>query len=184
MAPDILHWFDRAKVSKIIRKTENKCIFEITLLMKLLFFNCHLCFYAFYFIIVVIKQSIMKKILFFLGLIAYFSVNTLAQSDMNFTVIGEVISGKNQEVKISVYEGKTLPSKNQKGNLHKHFVKTVFGANVTGWLDVAYVEVKSVNGKMVEFKILEEKSEVIVNGEKTNHFLKGNTMKFIWPQGL
>lgn len=124
----------------------------------------------------------MKKIVSFLSLLLILNSSNFAQCDTNFTAIGEVLTGNNKKVKISFYDWKILPQKGQTGELHKHFEKIVFDANVTGWLDVAMVEVKAVNGKTVELDILEEKSEIVVNGEKTNHFLKGKTMKFEWSQ--
>jgi len=71
-----------------------------------------------------------------------------------------------------------VPAVGEKGELSKSF-QTTFGRNtMTGWLGIAEAEVVAVKGKTVTFKVLVEKSDMTINGQKKNHFEKGNTVKF------
>ena len=49
---------------------------------------------------------------------------------------------------------------------------------MTGWLTIGQVEVLSVKGSVVKFKVLEKKSEMTVNGQPKNHFEAGRHVKF------
>ena len=122
----------------------------------------------------------MNKKLFLVIVLLVASTSIFAQCDSIFLAQGKIVSNSSKTVEISFYDWKTMPEVGQIGELHKYFEKFVFGMQTTGWLGVADVDVTKVNGNTVSMKILEEKSEIIINGEKTNHFLIGNIMKLTW----
>lgn len=70
--------------------------------------------------------------------------------------------------------------KGVKGTLSKYVEKKFFGANVTMWLTIAEVEVTSVSGDQIKVKILEEKSETVVDGKKVDMFTAGARTRLAW----
>jgi antitoxin component YwqK of YwqJK toxin-antitoxin module len=65
-----------------------------------------------------------------------------------------------------------------KGEMHKQFETKIFKSNITGWMSIGVVEVVSVKGKTIKFKVLEETAEITMNGEKRNQFRKDTRVKF------
>ena len=75
-----------------------------------------------------------------------------------------------------------IPGPGQIVNLNKHFESNLFGFKSTGWLDIAKaeaIEYDEQNNK-VKLKVLEEHSEMTINGSKKNHFERGNIVKMSW----
>ena len=66
-------------------------------------------------------------------------------------------------------------------DMSKHFEEKMGNMTMQGWLVVAKVEFIPTARQNIEIKILEEKSEITVNGEKVNHFKPGKIMKLEWP---
>jgi antitoxin component YwqK of YwqJK toxin-antitoxin module len=77
-------------------------------------------------------------------------------------------------------EVNTLTKVGDKGEISKHFEESLFGGNVTGWMLIGTVEITNIDfvKRQISFKVLEKKSEVIVNGKTQNHFTEGKYVKF------
>lgn len=67
-----------------------------------------------------------------------------------------------------------------RATLSKHVQKQIFGADVSMWVTIAEVEVTSVAGDRIQVKILEEKSETVVNGKKVDMFTAGSRTRLSW----
>ena len=96
--------------------------------------------------------------------------------------IGQVESRLNNRVRV-ICDDLEKPPTGFRGTLYKYFEQKILGVNSTGWLEIAKVEASGNNPGDIYFDILEEKSEIVVNGEKVDHFKRGNKVKFIWEQG-
>lgn len=66
-------------------------------------------------------------------------------------------------------------------DMSKHFEEKMGNMTMQGWLVVGKVEFIPTARQNLEVKILEEKSEILVNGEKVDHFKPGKTVKLEWP---
>lgn len=66
-------------------------------------------------------------------------------------------------------------------DMSKYFEEKMGNMNMSGWLGVARVEFIPTSRQNIEIKILEEKSDILVNGEKVDHFKVGKRMKLEWP---
>lgn len=71
-----------------------------------------------------------------------------------------------------------LPKVGQKGEILVAFEKELFGALVTGDLLIATAEVTRVSRQTIQFKVIEEYSQMTVNGKKKNHFIKNKEITF------
>ena len=60
------------------------------------------------------------------------------------------------------------------------FESQIFGFETSGWMSIATAKVLSENNDYVTIKVIEELSEITVNGKKKNHFQKGNQVKIKW----
>ena len=67
----------------------------------------------------------------------------------------------------------------ERGKLHKQFETRLFNSVIKGWMQIAIVEVVSVKGDKVKFRVIEETSEVVIDGKKKNQFAQGNRVQFI-----
>jgi antitoxin component YwqK of YwqJK toxin-antitoxin module len=65
-----------------------------------------------------------------------------------------------------------------KGEMHKQFETQIFKSKVSGWMSIGIVEVVSVKGKTVKFKVIEYTADININGEKRNQFRKDTRVKF------
>jgi hypothetical protein len=50
-------------------------------------------------------------------------------------------------------------------------------ASISGWLAIADVRVKKIEGKIVTLEIEAERSKMVVNGKPVNHFAPGATVR-------
>lgn len=89
---------------------------------------------------------------------------------------GEILSKNGSIIEIRI-NGGCNSLLNSEYALDKHFVQEIFGAQATGWLTVAKVEVVNCEERSLKVKIVEIQSEITVNGEKVNHFKVGNLVK-------
>lgn len=94
--------------------------------------------------------------------------------------VGKVIARKGKNVSLKL-EGSNLPSVGSEGSLLKFFQKKLGPFSTRGWLNVAGVKVKSAKGSKVRVRILEERSKIVVNGKRVNHFKKGTAIKLVIP---
>jgi hypothetical protein len=93
---------------------------------------------------------------------------------------GKVTSHNNKTVVLTVDPGAT-PAMGDSVDVFKYFERTVLNGTMTGWLGVALARVTAVRGTQVTLTIVEERSEIIMNGSKVDHFKLGNRMKLTWP---
>lgn len=64
-----------------------------------------------------------------------------------------------------------------KATLYRRFAKKLGPIDVTGWLEVAEVKIRKSDAHAVEVEILQEKSDIRVNGQRLDHFAPGETIK-------
>lgn len=69
------------------------------------------------------------------------------------------------------------PSAGQKGVLYRFFEQDIGPIHTTGWLGIADVTVKDVKGSKIRLDLVAEKSVIMLNGKKVNHFESGNQVK-------
>lgn len=87
------------------------------------------------------------------------------------------------------FDGTDLPAAGSKATLSKYFegkpgqasplgaLGGLLGGTITGWMVIADVTVKGVNGKDVTVTIDGEKSNIVVNGKPVNQFTPGAKVK-------
>jgi hypothetical protein len=66
-------------------------------------------------------------------------------------------------------------------DMSKHFEEKMGNMTMEGWIGVAKVKFIPTMRQNIEVEILEETSEITVNGEKVDHFKPGKRMKLEWP---
>lgn len=69
------------------------------------------------------------------------------------------------------------PSAGTKCVLYRHFEQDIGPIRTSGWLGIADVTVKEVKGSSIKLDMVAEKSIIMVNGKKMNHFEAGNLIK-------
>lgn len=69
------------------------------------------------------------------------------------------------------------PGAGSKGSLFLYFEQKVGPFNTSGWLGIADVTVKTANEGRLELTIDAEKSVIVVDGKKVDHFAPGNRVK-------
>lgn len=74
----------------------------------------------------------------------------------------------------------SLPQAGTECEMSKQFEQKLGNMTMNGWLGVAKVKILTADDKLIRVELLEEKSEILVNGEKVNHFLPGKVMKLDW----
>ena len=72
------------------------------------------------------------------------------------------------------------PEPSQEGILSGRFETTLFGASVTGWLNIGKMRVEKCSSTGIQFLLLEELSIITENGVKKEHFIAGRELKFAW----
>jgi len=108
--------------------------------------------------------------------------NTAIADSVRYEFKGVILSKDDAIIKVQQTDSAQLPARNTEGTLTKHFDKILFGANITGWLDVGKMKVVSIDGNVITFKLLEEISVIVVDGQKEDHFQPGFVVKFIWKE--
>jgi hypothetical protein len=101
---------------------------------------------------------------------------------LRYEIGGLIKSRLNDIVTVQYNPQEKLPAKNTLGNFSKYFESVIFGFKTTGWLDIADVKVISCGKGILKLKILNEKSQMLINEEKVDHFAVGNKVKFIWKE--
>jgi hypothetical protein len=100
-----------------------------------------------------------------------------ASQPAKLEVAGELISRAGSNLTLRVADPSPLKAA-QRAELHKRFEQP-FAFALTGWLTIARVEVKAVQGDTVTVAILEELSRVTMNGKRVDHFTPKSTMKLV-----
>lgn len=70
------------------------------------------------------------------------------------------------------------PRVGDRGEMLKYFETPFFRTVMKGWLGIGVVEVVSVTGKSIKFKVIEQTSQITIDGVKKNQFAKGNRVQF------
>lgn len=92
-------------------------------------------------------------------------------------VEGTIASRSGAVLVVKPAAGSKGPPVGSKGSLFRYFEQQVGPFNTTGWLGIADVTVKGIKEGRLELTIDAEKSEIVVNGKKVNHFEAGNRVK-------
>ena len=95
------------------------------------------------------------------------------------TFEGTILSRSGTELTLSTTGGE-VPPVGATGELSKHIVKQMFGAEVVMWLTIAQVKVTAVGKTTVTISIVEETSVVTVDGKKVDHFTKDSKVQLSW----
>ena len=105
---------------------------------------------------------------------------------------GTLRARKGKEVVLR-FDGADLPAAGAKATLSKYFegkpgqasplgaLGGLLGGTITGWMVIADVTVKGVNGKDVTVTVDAEKSNIVVNGKPVNQFTPGAKVKLSAP---
>jgi hypothetical protein len=121
-------------------------------------------------------------ILFLLSATAFSQANTTPIDSVHYEFQGKILSKNGDIVKVQQTDTSRLPAKNTLGILSKYFEKVLFGANVTGWLDVGKMKIIAIDKGIITMKLLEEKSMITIDGKQEDHFQPGFMVKFIWKE--
>ncbi len=124
----------------------------------------------------------MKRILKVLA-ITFWSAVTYAQCDsVEIVLEGDFITNTVKNPVVKIDKGTASPVIGQDVKISKYFETTLFGFNSTGYMSIANAKVTKVAGQNITFKVVEETSNVTVNGKKKNQFEKGNHVKIEWKE--
>lgn len=119
----------------------------------------------------------------------YFLSSLIALSGLCFslhaqnTLTGTITTANKNVFSIQVEKVDLLPAKNDTCSVSKDIsgTKNPFGITIqSGWLGVADAVLLSNKGNEITFKVIKETSEIIINGKKQNHFVKGKKLKISW----
>lgn len=116
-----------------------------------------------------------------LFLVAFSSAYPKSYSPADSTtreISGELESKKGKTLKVSISNQTVLPEIGTTGTLSKYFEEEILGFSSHGYIDIAEVEVKSVNENEITFTIIKELTSIKLNGKKENVFKKGIIVKF------
>ena len=119
------------------------------------------------------------KLFITLAMIMSFCCFSAAQNE----VIGTITKSYNQVFTIVCEKTDKCPLTKDTCSVSKDIsgTKNPFGITITsGWLEVADAVFIEKKGDQLSFKVVKEKSEVIINGKKQEHFVKGKRMKIAW----
>jgi hypothetical protein len=121
-------------------------------------------------------------LLIFLCGFSFSQSNSTTKDSTSYEFQGKILSKNNDIVRVQQTDTGRLPIKNTIGILSKYFEKVLFGANVTGWLDVGKMNVLKTDKGIVTMRLLEEKSMITIDGKQEDHFQPGFIVKFIWKE--
>lgn len=112
----------------------------------------------------------------------FFLLSTTSLLAQSGSLEGTIIARKGKIVTIhpTTFTG-TDPQNGTLADMSKYFEEKMGSMSMSGWLGVAKVEFIPTTHQNKDIKILEEKSEITVNGEKVDHFKVGKRVKLEWP---
>ncbi|MCI5055850.1 MAG: hypothetical protein MRY83_07055 [Flavobacteriales bacterium] len=119
----------------------------------------------------------LKLIICVVGLALIQTLSAQESADTLYSVEGILKNGSNTAPLMKTFNPQKV-AVGDKGELSKFFETKIFGATATGWLQIAEIEVTRIEGNLIYTKVLEEQSEITVNGEKKDHFVEGKVVKF------
>lgn len=120
-----------------------------------------------------------KSKLFFTALTLIFCNAILAQK----TIIGTITVSNGKTFTLNCDQIEELPTTTDTCGVSKDIsgTKNPFGITVqSGWLGVADAFFLSRKSNLITFKIIRETSNIVINGKKQEHFVKGKKMKIVW----
>jgi hypothetical protein len=123
------------------------------------------------------KINTMKTKLTFFILLA-FATLTRAQSTDSLAHEGKISSRKLELITCTMNEELSLQAGDSL-TMSKYFEKAFGNSTIKGWLEIANVVVVYSSGNTLVVRITEEKSEIMVNDEKVDHFKIENLIKLI-----
>jgi hypothetical protein len=91
------------------------------------------------------------------------------------SIEGTLVSKTGSLIVIDVPDA--APSPGAKGTLYRQFSQQFGPVQASGWLGIADVTVKDVSGGKVRLTMNAEKSTIMVDGKKVNHFTSGTRVK-------
>jgi hypothetical protein len=122
----------------------------------------------------------MLKLIFFqLVFILAFCASTFAQKN----ITGTITSASGKLFTISCDKVDEIPSAKDTCDVSKDIsgTKNPFGINIqSGWMSVADAVFVSRKENALSFKVVRETSDVVINGKKQEHLVKGKKLKIVW----
>lgn len=91
------------------------------------------------------------------------------------SIEGTLVSKTGSLIVIDVPDA--APSPGVKGTLYRQFSQQIGPVQASGWLGIADVTVKDVSGGKIRLTMNAEKSTIMVDGKKVNHFTSGTRVK-------
>ena len=125
-----------------------------------------------------IQKASLVALLFLVTFSSAYPKNYSPADSTTREISGELESKKGKTFKVSISNQTVLPDVGTTGTLSKYFEEEILGFSSHGYIDVAEVEVKSVNENEITFTIIKELTSIKLNGKKENIFKKGIIVKF------
>ena len=122
----------------------------------------------------------MKKSKLFFTSIAFLFCNVLLSQK---TIIGTITVSNGKTFTLNCDQIEEIPTSADTCSVSKDIsgTKNPFGITVqSGWLGVADAFFLSRKNNSITFKIIRETSNIVINGKKQDHFVKGKKMKIVW----
>lgn len=124
----------------------------------------------------------MKKVIKVLVII-FWSIVSYAQCDsVEFVLEGDFITNSVRNPIVKIDKGLTNPVIGQEVKISKYFETKLFGFMTSGYMSIANAKISKISGQNITFNIIEETSDVTINGKKKNQFAKGNHVKIEWKE--
>jgi hypothetical protein len=101
---------------------------------------------------------------------------------VQYELAGTIISKAGKIVKVRQSDTTKAPAVHTIGLFSKYFEKQFMGSVITGWLETGKMKVISFAKGVLTLELLEERSEITVNGKKEDHFKPGFKVKFAWSE--
>ncbi|MBL7897538.1 MAG: hypothetical protein JNJ99_03300, partial [Crocinitomicaceae bacterium] len=124
----------------------------------------------------------MLRLNFFIFLSGIITISNAQCDSISKELFGVLTTNTISSVQIKSENDSRIPSVGAICEMNKYFETTLFGFKSTGWLSIADVVVTKVQGESISVKVLSESSEMTINGEKKNHFEKGNRVQLTWKE--
>jgi len=109
--------------------------------------------------------------------------NNITGDTVTRELFGTIVTKKGAKIKVVLdTPDQRLPQVNTVGELMKKFEKELLGTLMTGWLTIGEVKFDGKENLTAGFTLIEEKSEITVDGVKEDHFAAGLKVKFSWKE--
>ncbi|HOV11159.1 MAG TPA: hypothetical protein PLT47_02485 [Bacteroidales bacterium] len=120
---------------------------------------------------------------FYIFILPICAQNSSGADTIYYEIQGLILLKKNTEINVVINEPiAKMPALNTVGELSKSFEKEFAGTKITGWLTIGIVKIVGFKNQVIRFILIEEKSEITVDGVKQDHFGNGQTVKFTWKE--